>query len=265
MRSYRWQVHPFCATSGNVVFPKTGPNIPLRLANLNSDGLDVGSTCKRMLRNVLEACQRAYTCSCHFQHAFASRSLQQSMRALTVGPRTFHTGPKLQTLDSEQKTKKIVSSAQQAEAIAEDDLLGIEGFTDSGITIPTEETSSMLIAGTRYDELPIVHIKSSLNNTIMIATDYTGKTKITRASCGTEGFRNVKKKTTVAAQATGLTIGNRIMKKGMQHVRVCVKGLGVGRLAAVKGLQMAGVTIVSLTDRTFVPHNGPKPRKARRV
>lgn len=218
-----------------------------------------------MLRSIVEACQRAYTCSCHLQHAFASRSLQQSMRALSIGPRPFHSGPRLQTLDSDHKTKKIVSTAQQAEAIAEEDILGLDGFTDAGITIPTEETSSMLIAGTRYDELPIVHIKSSLNNTIIIATDFTGKTKITRASCGTEGFRNVKKRTTVAAQATGLTIGNRIMKKGLQHVRVCVKGLGVGRLAAIKGLQMAGVTIVSLTDRTFVPHNGPKPRKARRV
>ena len=44
----------------------------------------------------------------------------------------------------------------------------------SGITIPTLETSSVLVAGTRYDELPIVHIKSSLNNTIMVATDHTG-------------------------------------------------------------------------------------------
>ena len=43
-----------------------------------------------------------------------------------------------------------------------------------GFTIPTEETSSMLVNGVRYDELPIVHIQSTKNNTIMTVTDHTG-------------------------------------------------------------------------------------------
>lgn len=44
----------------------------------------------------------------------------------------------------------------------------------AGITIPILETHAMIIDGTRYDELPIVHIKSSPNNTIMTVTDHTG-------------------------------------------------------------------------------------------
>ena len=42
------------------------------------------------------------------------------------------------------------------------------------MTIPTYDTHAMLIDGVRFDELPIVHIKASLNNTIISVTDHTG-------------------------------------------------------------------------------------------
>ena len=45
----------------------------------------------------------------------------------------------------------------------------------SGFTIPTEETASMLVNGVRYDQLPVIHIQSTKNNTIIIVTDYTGE------------------------------------------------------------------------------------------
>jgi len=32
----------------------------------------------------------------------------------------------------------------------------------------------MIVNGIRYDELPVVHIKSTKNNTIMNVTDHTG-------------------------------------------------------------------------------------------
>ena len=44
----------------------------------------------------------------------------------------------------------------------------------AGTIIPCQETMSMLIGGVRYDELPVVHIKSSPNNTIIHVTDHTG-------------------------------------------------------------------------------------------
>jgi len=50
------------------------------------------------------------------------------------------------------------------------------GFAlSSGFTIPTEETASMLVNGVRYDQLPVIHIKSSKNNTIIIVTDHSGE------------------------------------------------------------------------------------------
>ena len=48
-------------------------------------------------------------------------------------------------------------------------------------------------------------------------------------------------------------------------VRVLVKGLGQGRATAVKGLQLGGLSIISITDNTPVPHNGCRPKKARRL
>jgi len=35
--------------------------------------------------------------------------------------------------------------------------------------------------------------------------------------------------------------------------------------ASIKGLQMAGLNIVSISDDTHVPRDGPRPRKARRL
>lgn len=55
------------------------------------------------------------------------------------------------------------------------------------------------------------------------------------------------------------------MQRGMQTVRVVVRGLGPGRTSAIKGLQMGGLNIVSITDATRVSDNPPRPRKARRV
>lgn len=35
--------------------------------------------------------------------------------------------------------------------------------------------------------------------------------------------------------------------------------------SAIKGLTMGGLEVISITDNTPVPHNGCRPRKARRL
>lgn len=45
----------------------------------------------------------------------------------------------------------------------------------AGITIPTLETVNMMVDGVRYDELPIVNIFASQNNTLLKLTDHTGE------------------------------------------------------------------------------------------
>jgi small subunit ribosomal protein S11 len=46
---------------------------------------------------------------------------------------------------------------------------------------------------------------------------------------------------------------------------VRVKGPGVGREAALRALQVEGLTVTVIRDVTPIPHNGCRPPKRRRV
>ncbi|XP_036442556.1 28S ribosomal protein S11, mitochondrial [Colossoma macropomum] len=126
------------------------------------------------------------------------------------------------------------------------------------------QDSALRWGGKKFEELPVVHIKATYNNTHIQVTNSEGQS-MARTSCGTEGFRNVKKSTPIAAQTAGISAAAKAQAKGVTFVRVQVKGLGPGRLSAIKGLSMGGLEIVSITDNTPVPHNGCRPRKARRL
>ncbi|KAI5943504.1 small ribosomal subunit protein uS11m isoform X1 [Manis javanica] len=129
--------------------------------------------------------------------------------------------------------------------------------------VPGQE-SSLQWAGKKFEEIPIAHIKASYNNT-QIQVVSAAHEPLSRASCGTEGFRNAKKGTAIAAQTAGIAAAAKAAGKGVTHVRVVVKGLGPGRLSAIKGLTMGGLEVISITDNTPIPHNGCRPRKARRL
>uniref|UniRef100_A0A8D0V5Q6 Small ribosomal subunit protein uS11m n=1 Tax=Sus scrofa TaxID=9823 RepID=A0A8D0V5Q6_PIG len=129
--------------------------------------------------------------------------------------------------------------------------------------IPGQE-NSLRWAGKKFEEIPIAHIKASYNNT-QIQVVSAAHQPLARASCGTEGFRNAKKGTGIAAQTAGIAAAAKATGKGVTHVRVVVKGLGPGRLSAIKGLTMGGLEVISITDNTPIPHNGCRPRKARRL
>ncbi|XP_046897840.1 28S ribosomal protein S11, mitochondrial [Hypomesus transpacificus] len=129
--------------------------------------------------------------------------------------------------------------------------------------LPGQDTS-LRWGGKKFEELPIAHIKSTYNNTHIQVTDSEGQYMV-RTSCGTEGFKNARKSTPIAAQTAGISAAAKATIKGVTFIRVSVKGLGPGRLSAIKGLSMGGLEVVSITDNTPVPHNGCRPRKARRI
>lgn len=131
--------------------------------------------------------------------------------------------------------------------------------------IQPSSTDGLIFGGIPYYELPVIHIKATYNNTHINVTDHTGQRSFTRSTCGAEGFKNAKKGTTIAAQTVGIAIAAKAKDKGLNTVRVMVKGIGPGRQASIKGLQMGGLDIVSITDVTPTPHNGCRPRKARRL
>uniref|UniRef100_U3IZM3 Small ribosomal subunit protein uS11m n=1 Tax=Anas platyrhynchos platyrhynchos TaxID=8840 RepID=U3IZM3_ANAPP len=134
----------------------------------------------------------------------------------------------------------------------------------SGCVMRGNLSNSMRWDGKTYEEIPIAHVKATYNNTHIQVVGFDNR-PFARTSCGTEGFQNAKKGTAIAAQTAGIAAATKARGKGVLHVRVMVKGLGPGRKAAIKGLTMGGLEIISITDNTPVPHNGCRPRKARRM
>uniref|UniRef100_A0AAG5CQL3 28S ribosomal protein S11, mitochondrial n=1 Tax=Anopheles atroparvus TaxID=41427 RepID=A0AAG5CQL3_ANOAO len=143
--------------------------------------------------------------------------------------------------------------------------IDIDSMIDrKGSIFPDANTPTTLFYGVPFNEVPICHIRVSPNNTIISITDAKGVPQFIR-SCGIEGFKNTRKGTNIAAQATAISISTRAIERGYKTVRVTVRGLGPGRMSAIKGLEMAGLNIISITDTTPVSWNPPRPRKQRKL
>ena len=110
----------------------------------------------------------------------------------------------------------------------------------------------------------IATIKASFNNTIVTISDKQGNT-ITWASPGLVGFSGSKKSTPFAAQLAATDAARKAKEIGIKEVEVLVKGPGSGRESAIRALQAAGLTVLSIKDITPMPHNGCRPKKKRRV
>jgi small subunit ribosomal protein S11 len=108
------------------------------------------------------------------------------------------------------------------------------------------------------------YVQSSFNNTIVTITDETGQV-IVWSTAGACGFKGTKKGTPFAAQVTADTAGKKAAEAGVKQVHVLVKGPGSGRETAIRGLQGAGLSILSIRDITPIPHDGCRAPKPRRV
>ncbi len=110
-----------------------------------------------------------------------------------------------------------------------------------------------------------MHVLASFNNTIISFTDAKGGV-LTTSSAGACGFRGSKKGTAYASQiATEKAAVAAKQQYGLSKVDVFIKGIGLGREAAVRTLMTQNIAVDSITDVTGVPHGGVRPRKARRV
>jgi small subunit ribosomal protein S11 len=95
-------------------------------------------------------------------------------------------------------------------------------------------------------------------------TDAQGNT-ISWSSAGAMGFKGSRKSTPYAAQVAAEDAGKKAMEHGMKNIEIEVRGPGSGRESALRALQAAGFTIITIRDVTPIPHNGCRPRKRRRV
>ncbi len=110
-----------------------------------------------------------------------------------------------------------------------------------------------------------VHIQATFNNTIITFTDKKGG-KLTASSAGACGFRGSKKGTAYAAQIASEKAGEAAKSlHGIKGVEVFVKGVGLGRDAAIRALTGLDIQVESIKDVTGIPHGGTRPRKARRA
>ena len=116
----------------------------------------------------------------------------------------------------------------------------------------------------KIPEKGIAHITSTFNNTMITVTDEQGQI-ITRSSSGTVGFKGAKKSTPFAASQAAEAVAKKAAGLGVKEVAIFVKGPGAGRDSAIKALKVGGLEISAITDVTPIPHNGPRPKKRRRV
>ena len=110
-----------------------------------------------------------------------------------------------------------------------------------------------------------VHILATFNNTIITFTDASGGA-LTAASAGRLGFRGSKKGTAYAAQVAAEKAATAAKQQhGLSKVDVFVKGVGLGRDAAIRTLSSMDIQVESIKDVTGVAHGGVRARKARRI
>jgi small subunit ribosomal protein S11 len=110
-----------------------------------------------------------------------------------------------------------------------------------------------------------LHIQATFNNTIITFSDKKGNV-LASSSAGASGFRGSKKGTAYAAQVAAEKAAETVKSlHGLGSVDVFVKGVGLGRDAAIRALDNFDINVDSIKDVTGVPHGGVRPRKARRA
>ncbi|MEK9177188.1 MAG: 30S ribosomal protein S11 [Patescibacteria group bacterium] len=133
----------------------------------------------------------------------------------------------------------------------------------SGIDSGKRERALSKVAK-RIIDRAILHVDSSYNNTRLTLTDRDGNA-VMWSSSGSLGFSGNRKSTPFAAAKVGEVIGEKAAVIGVKEADVFIRGVGSGRESALRAFAAKGIQILSIHDITPVPHNGPRPRKPRRV
>jgi small subunit ribosomal protein S11 len=185
---------------------------------------------------------------------------EKAPKAEEKAPKAEEKAPK-----AEEKAPKAEEKAPKAEGgeekegkkkTAADVLLELDG--------PEAEAKVVKSKGSKNIHSGIVHVSATFNNTIVTITDTRGNV-IGWSTSGKMGFRGSRKSTAYAAQVVSQDACRQAMSHGLKQADVRVKGPGSGREAAVRAVQGIGIDVKNISDVTPIPHNGCRPKKARRV
>jgi small subunit ribosomal protein S11 len=141
--------------------------------------------------------------------------------------------------------------------IEEEKAVDTEKVTEVAPKQATKTPKKKIVSGT-------LHVEATFNNTKVVLSDKEGNT-LFWTSAGTIGFKGAKKGTPFAASKAGAIIGEKAKALGIKEVDVMVKGVGSGREPTIRAFMAYDIDITEVRDVTPVPHNGPKPKKPRRV
>lgn len=112
--------------------------------------------------------------------------------------------------------------------------------------------------------LGVVHVLSSFNNTQITMTDAGGNV-LAWGTSGGMGFKGARKSTPYAATQVTNSVLEKVKPMGITGVEIRVSGIGTGRDAALRAIAASGMNVHTIRDLTPLPHNGCRPKKARRV
>ncbi len=189
--------------------------------------------------------------------------------AAEAKPETPAAAPAAKPDEKSAKTDEKAAPAAEAAAVpalnpdgtpkkeAKKDIFAEIGGGEEEIKIHKAKGSKNIARG-------IVHVTATFNNTLVSVTDPNGNS-IGWSSAGKMGFKGSRKSTAYAAQVVSQDACRQAMGHGLKEVDVRVKGPGSGRESAVRAVQGLGLDILSIRDVTPIPHNGCRPKKARRV
>ena len=118
--------------------------------------------------------------------------------------------------------------------------------------------------GVKLSEHGRVYIAATFNNTLVTISNNSGDV-ISWGSAGAAGFKGTRKSTPYAATIAVESAVKKAVGKGLKTVDVFVKGPGSGRDSALRAIRSGGLSISLISDITPTPHNGPRPKKKRRI
>jgi len=114
-----------------------------------------------------------------------------------------------------------------------------------------------------------VNIYTSFNNTIVHATDLSGKT-IAKVTGGMTTKQSRLKANPTVAMFISKRISESLKENHVNHIYIRIRAKtgnpapGPGASAIIKSLTREGFKIISITDITRVPRGGPKKKGGRR-